>query len=424
MTLALSGHDRALAEGELGPAAKMAMRILVRMAELTGASRMLDVTQAHVDSTIYVGDAGLEFAEKLAALGARVAIPTTLNVSGVDEHHWQEWGVPPDWAIKAKRQMAAYQSMGTLPTWTCAPYQTDMRPTFGQQIAWGESNAIAYANSVIGARTERYPDLLDICAAVTARVPAVGLHLTENRAGNVLIRLRGVPAHLQADDSFYPVLGYHVGSVAPDRVPVIEGLEVRPGDDQFKSLAAAVASSGAVALFHVVGHTPEARTRDEAFQGRSPEAIFDVGMTELRDARRDLTRTRGPGLDVVALGSPHFSLSEFQKLAALAAGRRRHSNVELVVATSRAVAELARRAGYLDAVFAFGGRVSVDTCILASPMLPERVSSLMTNSGKYAYYAPGLLGVGVAFGSLEDCVESAVRGQVVRDDSLWSGKAS
>src|SRR5512137_575008 len=192
MTLSLTDQDQAMRRGEQGPATKMAMSILVRMAEVAGAKELLDITGAHIDSTVYIGDAGLEFAERLAGLGAKVAVPTTLNVSGIDEHHWQEWAVTPEWARQAHRQMVAYQNMGTIPTWTCAPYQTEMRPAFGQQIAWGESNAIVFANSVLGARTERYPDLFDICCAITGRVPAIGLHLTENRAGKLLLRLVGV----------------------------------------------------------------------------------------------------------------------------------------------------------------------------------------------------------------------------------------
>jgi predicted aconitase len=167
MTLALTENDQAMLRGDHGPATKMAMAILVRMAEVAGAGELLDISGAHIDSTVYIGDAGLEFAERLAGLGAKVAVPTTLNVSGLDEYHWQEWAVPPEWARQAHRQMVAYQSMGTIPTWTCAPYQTEMRPAFGQN-RWGESNAIVFANSVIGARTERYPDLFDICCAIPA----------------------------------------------------------------------------------------------------------------------------------------------------------------------------------------------------------------------------------------------------------------
>jgi predicted aconitase len=161
----LSADDQAALRGEHGPAARMAMSIIARVAEVYGAERLMDISAAHIDSTLYMGDATLEFAERLAGLGARVCVPTTLNVSGVDEFHWSEWSVPPEWAAKARGQMAAYESMGCEPTWTCAPYQTSLRPAFGQQIAWGESNAIVFANSVLGARTERYPDLLDICCA-------------------------------------------------------------------------------------------------------------------------------------------------------------------------------------------------------------------------------------------------------------------
>src|SRR5512143_3709246 len=230
--LTLSTKDQNMLRGEFGPAAKMAMSIVVRLAEVAGASRLLDITGAHIDSTVYIGEAGLEFAERLASLGAKVSVPTTLNVSGLDEYHWQEWAVPNEWARQAHRQMVAYQGMGTIPTWTCAPYQTEMRPTFGQQIAWGESNAIVFANSVLGARTERYPDLLDICCAITGRVPAYGLHLSENRAGELLLRLVNVPLEVQRDDTFYPVLGHLIGKIARDRIPVVEGLAVQPSEDQ------------------------------------------------------------------------------------------------------------------------------------------------------------------------------------------------
>ncbi len=421
--LKLTSHDEALLTGTYGPAARLAMSILARMAEVLSAPELLDITGAHIDSTIYIGEAGLEFAERLAALGAKVAVPTTLNVSGLDEHHWQEWAVPADWAHKAHRQMLAYQSMGCLPTWTCAPYQAAPRPAFGQQIAWGESNAIVFANSALGARTERYPDLLDICCAITGRAPAAGLHLAENRAGQILLRLAGVPLEVQHDDSLYPVLGHLVGKIAQDRIPVIDGLAVQPGEDQLKALGAAAASSGAVALFHLVGVTPEAPTLDAAFQGRQPAQIVDVTMDLLRQARRELTTADGEQLHLVVLGSPHFSLAEFRRLAPLLTGKRVHPEVKFLVTSSRAMALLAGQAGYLRALEEFGGRVTVDTCILASPMLPPDVKLLMTNSAKYAYYAPGLLGARVTFGSLEDCVNSAVAGRVVRDESLWGASS-
>jgi predicted aconitase len=395
------------------------MSIVVQMGKVFGATQLMDITAAHIDSTIYIGEANLDFAERLADLGARVAVPTTLNVSGLDEHHWREWPVAPHWARNAHRQMVAYQSMGCVPTWTCAPYQTEMKPSFGQQIAWGESNAIVFANSVLGARTERYPDLLDVCCAITGRVPEVGLHLTQNRAGDVLMRLTDVPLPVQKDASFYPVLGHLMGKIAQDRIPVVTDLEASPTQDQLKALGAAAASSGAVALFHIVGVTPEAPTQETAFQGRQPSQTVRVTMDTLRSARRELSTAVGDQLDMVVLGSPHFSLAEFRQLAPFLIGKQVHPKVKFLVTSSRAMTLLARQAGFLESLEDFGGKVTVDTCILATPMLPPEIKTLMTNSAKYAYYAPGMLDTRVAFGTVADCVQSAVEGRVVRDESLW-----
>lgn len=419
MPLTLSPTDQAMLDGQYGPAAQMAMSIVARMADVAGAEALLDITAAHIDSTIYIGDAGLDFAERLAALGAKVRVPTSLNVSGLDEHHWQEWAVPADWAAKALRQMQAYQSMGTVRTWTCAPYQTELRPSFGQQIAWGESNAIVFANSVIGARTERYPDLFDICCAITGRAPAMGLHLTENRAGQVLFRLVDVPAAVQASEEFYPTLGHILGKIAQDRIPVVEGLTAHPDEDRLKALGAAAASSGAVALFHIVGLTPEAPTLAAACQGRIPTEVVEVDMAMLRQARRELTHADGDGLDMVVLGSPHFSLAELRRLAPLLVGKTKHPSIRFLVTTSRGVVALADKAGLLEPLRAFGAQLTVDTCILATPMLPPDIQRLMTNSAKFAYYTPGLLNRQITFGSLEDCVRSAIAGRIVQDEALW-----
>ncbi len=415
----LSDYDKALLDGEHGPAAKMAMSILVRMLPAFGTDRFLDIVGAHIDSSLFQGDATLEYAEKLASLGAKVKVPSTLNVGGVDVHGWQDWHVPPDWAEKSHRQMKAYQSMGCIPTWTCAPYQTEYKPSFGQQIAWGESNAIAFANSVIGARTERYPDLLDICAAITGRAPAAGLHLTENRAGQILFKLVDVPASIQADDAFYPVLGNYIGKHAQEGIPVVEGLQVTPTEDQFKALCAGVASSGAVALFHIVGHTPEAPTLEVAFQGRRPQKELVVDRTILEQSWQELTTTDSEAIDMVILGSPHFSLAEFEALTPLLEGQRCSPHVEFLVTTSRGMRMFAERAGHIEKLKQFGGKITVDTCILTSPMLSEKTRALMTNSAKYAYYSPGLLNTSVVYGRLEDCVASAVAGKIICDGSLW-----
>ena len=417
--LRLTEADQAKLDGQHGPGVEMAMRIIVRMARILGAKELLDIEGAHIDSSLYMGEATLEFAERLVDLGAIVSVPSTLNVSGVDEHGWQDWPVDPAWAEMARRQMVAYERMGCTPIWTCAPYQSEFKPGFGQQIAWGESNAIVFANSVIGARTERYPDLLDICAAITGRVPAVGLHLMENRAGQLLLRLKDVPPHLQAQDSFYPVLGHLIGKIAGEQIPVIEGLDVQPTEDQLKALGAAMASSGTVGLFHLVGITPEAITLEQALQGGEPEQIMDITMLDLRSAWGELSTADGERLDMVVLGSPHFSIAEFKQLVPLLEGKQRHPDVRFLITSSRAMRALAERAGALAKIEQFGGTITVDTCILTTPMLPGEIKVLMTNSAKYAYYAPGMLNTQVVFGSLEDCVRSAVDGRVTRNEKIW-----
>jgi predicted aconitase len=419
MVLKLSEKDRGMLEGSYGQATQLAMSVIIRMAELSQAENLMDITCAHIDSSIYTGEASLEFAERLADLGAKVAVPSTLNTSSLDENGWGDWAVPEEWAEKAQRQMKAYLKMGCIPIWTCAPYETEFRPQFGQQIAWGESNAIVFANSVIGARTERYPNLLDICIAITGRAPAVGLHRAENRAGQILLRLVDVPKEMQAEDSFYPVLGHIMGKVSEDHIPVVENLSYRPSEDQLKALGAASASSGGVPLFHIVGVTPEAPTLEDAFQGSIPQKVYEVTKEILLDTYKELTTSSNGKADLVILGCPHFSLKDFKKLAPLLKGKVLHPDVSFLITTSRGVMEGAKKAGYMSAIHQFGGKVAVDTCILISPMLPSEIKSIMTNSGKCAYYTPGKLERQVHFGGLEDCVNAAVNGYVMKENSIW-----
>jgi predicted aconitase len=417
--ITLDDEERDILAGGHGPAAALAMRIVARMAPLYGASRLLPVTRAHLDGVILSGPAGLEFAERLADLGGLVAVPTSLNVMSMDRQRWREWGQDPDYAGRAWRLGNAYLRMGATATFTCAPYQTEHAPHFGEQIAWSESNAVAYANSVIGARTNRYGDYLDVCCALTGRVPAAGLHLDEPRLATVVIRLSPLPPRLLDRDDFYPVLGYLLGTLVSDEVPVIAGLAAQPSDDQLKSLAAAAASSGSVALFHIAGVTPEAPTLTDALGGRPPARTIAIGLPELRRAHDHLTTATGNSVDAVAFGSPHCSLAECRALAAMMAERRAAPHVQVFITTSRAVRDLLQRSGDLATLESFGARVTADTCIVVAPLLRPGARVLMTNSAKYAHYGPGILGVDSVFGATEECVESAVRGQVVRLDDPW-----
>jgi predicted aconitase len=396
------------------------MRILSRMAPLYGASTLLAVTRAHIDGVILTGTAGLEFAERLADLGGQVAVPTTLNVMSTDRQRWGDWGLDAAYADRAHRLGQAYLRMGARPTFTCAPYQTANAPSFGEQIAWSESNAVAFANSVIGARTNRYGDYLDICCALAGRAPAAGLHLDEPRLATLVVELRSIPPGLALRDDFYSVLGYLLGSIAADEVPVVTGLDAQPTEDQLKAMAAAAASSGEVAMLHLAGITPESATVAEALGNRRPRRTVAVSMADLRRTREALSTTAGSRLDVVAFGSPHCSLAECRTLASLMSGRRALETVDVFVTTSRAVRDILARSGELAVLEAFGARVTADTCIVVAPLVKPSAQVLMTNSAKYAHYGPGLLGVDSVFATTQECVASAVAGRVMRDEASWA----
>jgi len=424
MSVRLGDRDRQMLEGKFGEASRIAMSVVSRMADVEGAPELMDVTQAHIDACGLLSDAGLEFAETLVAEGGRVRIPTTLNMGPLDLQNWQAFGVPEEFAEKAIRQATAYEKLGCIPTWTCAPYQGYLTPRFGQQIAWGESNAIVYANSVLGARTNRYGDLMDICAAITGRVPRCGLHLTGNRKGQILLRLVDIRPELLRENSLYPVLGYLMGPLCANKIPVIEGLPATATDDQLKALGAAAASSGAVALFHAVGLTPEANTLSDALQGGEPEQILEIRLDDLVEARHDLGAVEeGRKLDCVVLGCPHYSFAEFRDLARCIEtekGQTTHPNVTFLVATGQqSCSLLQRRKDLMDGLQRFGVQITLDTCVFHSPIVPSDAKVIMTDSGKCAYYAPGELDVEVAFGSVADCVRSAAAGIVRRSDASW-----
>src|SRR5438093_10493606 len=297
----LSPSDERMLSGGEGEARRLSMRIIVAVAEAGGAASLIDVGSAHVDGCLYQGQASLDFAERMAAAGAEVAIPTTLNVSALDLLHPDRYVGDPDVGRKARRLMDLYVGMGCRPTWTCAPYQLPGRPALDEHVAWAESNAIVFANSVLGARTDRYGDFIDICAAIAGRAPASGLHLDANRAGEILFRMSGISKALLAEDVLYPVLGHLVGLQAGTMVPVIEGLPGSATEDQLKALGAAAASSGAVALFHAVGVTPEARSADEAMGGKEPRRVVEVSPSRLAEARDSLSTISGDRLDAVSV---------------------------------------------------------------------------------------------------------------------------
>jgi len=414
----LSPDERAMAEGRDGPAAAMAMRIIAETARILGAESLVSVTSAHVDGCLYHGDSGVHFVERLVALNGRVTVPTTLNVGALDLIHPERVHADPHATGMARRMMVAYEALGCAPTWTCAPYQVGHRPGQGEDVAWGESNAVAFCNSVLGARTNRNGDFLDISAALTGRAPYYGLHVASNRLATVVVKTADLSPRLKAEDAFYPVLGAWLGAEVAGAVAVLDGLPADTTEDRLKALGAGAASTGAVGLFHVAGVTPEAPTVEAALGARPAERHINLTPEMVRRTRDALSTAPDGPVDALAVGSPHFSAAEFSTLLDHLAGRR--VSRPFYACTNRQVLGELKTSGDLARIEAVPIEIITDTCIVVTPILPAGGGVLMTNSAKFAHYTPPNTNYEVVFGSLGDVAESAVAGRVVRDETAWN----
>lgn len=408
--IALSAADQAMVAGEEGDVTKLAMEIICAMAENQGAERLIDVAQAHIDGCIYASAANLIFAEKMVDMGAQVRVPTTMNAISVDREHWQAQAVPAAFGRPAARLADAYVQMGCRNTFTCSPYLLETAPEQGDTIAWAESNAVIYANTVLGARTAKHPDFLDLCIAITGRAPLSGVYLDQNRFAQRIIHV-DIPEGF--DDAFWPLIGYLAGKVSPDRIPLLKGLgDAKPTPENLKALCAAFGTTSAAPMLHVEGVTPEAHlispSADTAFITKDDMA---AGWKLLND---------GPdAVDLVAIGSPHASLEECRAFAdALRGGK---ALTTTIITAGRYVIASAREEGTLERLETAGVQVIPDLCwcSISEPVFPAGAKALMTNSGKYAHYGPGLSGRAVRFGSLAHCAEAAQTGQVARGLPTW-----
>jgi hypothetical protein len=411
--LDLKDEDGAMLEGGDGIAARQAMRIIVAMAAQQGASTLVDVTQGHIDGCIYASPANLTFAEKMADMGGRVRVPTTMNAISVDKAHWRAQGVPEDFGDPAARLADAYVRMGCRPTFTCSPYLLDSAPSAGESIGWAESNAVIFANTVLGARTAKHPDFLDLCIAMTGRAPLSGVYLEENRRPQRIVDV-ALPAGI--DDAFWPLVGYLAGKAAPDCIPLLRGLgAAKPSRDDLKALCAAFGTTSASPMLHIEGVTPEAGLAPLETAGTVTISLADMaaGWSLLNEGPEEV--------QLVAIGSPHASLEECRALATVFNGRKRHADVAVIVTAGQQVIDAAVQDGTLQSLKDSGVQVLPDLCwcSISEPVFPTKTRALMTNSGKYAHYGPGLSGRAVRFGSLADCVDSALTGRAVSRLPVW-----
>lgn len=425
----LSDTDIAMLSGrheensEYSKAEGLAMRIIIRTATIMKAPSLMSVSQAHVDGA-HFGPASVLFGKRLRDLGGKFAVPTTVNAITVDQQRWRDLGVDTAFGTESDELAEAFLNMGAQMSFTCAPYLLESAPKLGDQVAFGESNVVCFSNSVLGARTAKYPNMLEALIALTGRAPRAGIHLVENRVPQIAVSVPPLSQlhETKLDDSFWPLLGYEIGARSGSHIPIITGLDsitLPLSRDSLKAFSAAFATSAGAPMFHILGRTPEAEQHRALTESNALlHPAIDITWQTLKDVwkgfgqdsnRHILPRT----VHLVSLGNPHFSLLELKTLAQLVHGRTKHPSTSVIVTTSRAQLSLAIQAGYIAQLEVFGVQVLTDTCwcFIRDPVITKDVKCIMTNSAKYAHYGPGLTGRQFCFGSLAECVDAASTGQ-------------
>lgn len=383
--------------GEYGEVLEKNFRLLVRLGEIYGADKMIPVSSVQVAGVSFksIGDPGLEFLEDYASKGAKVKVLTYLNPAGMDLENWKELGFPEDFADKQIKIINAFKVMGIVITATCTPYLAGNLPRFKEHIAWSESSAISFANSVIGARTNREGGPSALAAALCGVTPNYGLHLEENRKPNVVVE---VNAELEFNSDF-GALGYCVGKHVKNKIPFFKGMK-NPSTDQLKALGAAMAASGAVALYHVENVTPEAHLRNI----KGLEKI-DIGEKELKEGYEKLNTGEKP--DIVILGCPHASLREISALADKLKGKKLRKPIW--ICTSRVMKEAANKMGFTEIIENAGGKVVADTCMVVSPIEEMGYNTTGVDSGKAANYLPGFCKQKVVFKNIDSLIKELLK---------------
>jgi len=411
--LELTDSDQAMLDGAKGKAVRLAMETICTMGAVQGATRLIDVSRGHIDGCIYAGPAYLTFAETMAQMGAQVCIPTTMNAISVVHDSWQEQGVPAIFGQPAARLADAYVQMGARPNFTCAPYLDADAPQLGENIGWSESNAVIFANTALGARTAKHADFLDLFIALTGRAPLADVYLAENRIARTEIEVDLPEGY---DDALWPLLGYLAGKISSGHIPLITGLEeTNPSLDDQRAVCAAFGTTSAAPMLHIAGVTPEGNS------AAAPDAdVARITRADFAEAWAQFNS--GPvNVDLIALGSPHFSLKETRQFAALMAGKIRHPDTSVMITLGRDTLAIAREEGLVSQLEKAGVRLIHDVCwcSITEPVFPPEAKTLMTNSGKYAHYAPGLCGREVRFGSLSDCANAAISGEAAGELPDW-----
>ncbi len=397
----LDREEEAVLAGEEGSVRQKAMEILVALGDIYEAERLIEIDSSQLSGVSYksLGEAGLDWIESMS--DAKVSVPTTLNPAGMDLDRWREMGVQEDFAAKQMKIIEVYGRLGATTACSCTPYLLGNVPRPRSHVAWSESSAVCYANSILGAKTNREGGPSALTAAILGKTPYYGYHLDENRRPTLKVK---VSMDLE-EESDFSALGYWTGRLAKDGIPYFTGISKASGCE-LKALAASLAASGGVALYHVEGTTPEAERFSE---GVVDEVEF--GEKNLKGSYGDLKNHDGR-VDLVCFGCPHASIEEIKRISELLEGEKVAPSTRLWIFTSVATRSLAERCGYLNAIQRSGGQIYSDCCMIVAPLSEMGFTSMTVNSAKAAIYAPTISKLDVAFGSMKDCVKIATRGYV------------
>ena len=391
----LTKEEEKMCNGEAGSSIQKSMDILVALGDIYGASKLVDITSAQVSGVSYktIGDAGLEYLEDLAS-GEEIttSINASLNPPGTDLDNWEKLGFPEYFAVKQNQIVDAYAQLGISKTCTCTPYLVGNVPRFRDHVSWSESSAVAYVNSVIGARTNREGGPAALAAAIVGKTPLYGFHLEENRKANLIVN---VSDDLKGAD--FGALGYIIGKVVGGGVPYFK-LNNTPSNNDLKTLGAALASSGSVALYHVENVTPEFENAGKL----DVEDIMFISDKEISETRQNLTTTdKTP--DLICLGCPHASLEEIKQVAEIVKGKTIKN--KLWVCTSVSVKATADRMGYTQIIEKAGGNIVCDTCMVVAPIEEMGFEVIGVNSAKAANYVPSMCGLDVVYNDVENLIQ-------------------
>jgi predicted aconitase len=394
----LTKQEKAMLDGEEGHAVRKSMEILVALGDIYGAKSLIKVGSVQVAGVSYhnLGDAGLEFLDELAKDG-RVRVLTTLNPAGMDLENWQELGISAEFAEKQNLVIDAFQRMGILVSCTCTPYLIGNLPLFGEHVAWSESSAVTFANSVLGAKTNREGGPSALAAAFVGKTPCYGLHLDENRAPDIQVKVNAELTKL----SDWGALGYAIGKKAENKIPYITGIRTATLDE-LKSFCASVVTYGAKPIFYMKNITPASDQQPQ------PKETVIIEQADIKNAYDNINDDVS-NIELVCVGCPHCSINEIAEVAELIRDRKVADGTEFWVATSRTAKQIADKRGYTKIIEAAGGKFACDTCMAVAP-LKGRFKSLATTSAKGCFYSRQNL-MKTKMGSIQECVQAAVTGK-------------